>query len=393
MKKYPLVSIVIPTRHRKELLKNALKSICQQSYHNLQIIIHDNNTPDLIESEINPNKDPRIEFYKSNEDLGMLENWKKAISYVRGDLFMRFDDDNILCKTYIENSVKYFCDYGLKVVTGNHLTTFNNKTMNSLIKDECGISRLSRNQLTYLTYYNLIDTNYSIYDYKFLVDSFGFDGIYETNLPDRYLDLRLASIINDGDALFVKSISGISRIDYRTPELNINLGRFTFDEIMKFRDISMSSQISPHDNFTLSRFYVFLKYYKSIYACKNPFFSKLISLPFLEMELIAANLNKSDSGFFSLFVYNIKIFKLWFDNPKSCYQNRCGIRFLLFIAKMSLRSLIKSLMVSAFDSKIEYDLNYWNDRINSTSFDDFIKLYKSEARPSLDSKWFDKSFL
>lgn len=79
----PLVSVVIKTRHRKKLLRRAVKSVSQQAYQKFRIIVHYSNTPNLSETDIKPGKGPRIEFYKTNEDLAMLEIWQKALSFVK----------------------------------------------------------------------------------------------------------------------------------------------------------------------------------------------------------------------------------------------------------------------------------------------------------------------
>lgn len=386
MNKYPLVSIVIPTRHRIKFLKKALKSIYEQSYKKIQIIVHDNNTPNLSLNEINPDNDPRIEFYKSNEDLGLLENWKKAISYAKGDLFLRFDDDNVLNKSYIENVVKLFVSNNLRMVTGNCLITQNDKSINSLFPVNDRIRGLSRRQLTYLTYQNLIDTNFSVYDFRFLIDSFGIDGIYETNLPDRYLDLRLANIVNDEEIIFIESIAGISRNDYRVPEFNNKLGESKFDEITALRYGQMEPQISPHNNFTLSRFHVFLEYYKMGYANKNHYFSKIISLSFLEMELLIGNLRQFKGNLREFFVYYIKFILYLLKDPDAYYQNKRNFIIIFYVTKVFTKSLIKLFLLDKFDQKKDFYLSYWADRLDSLNFDEFIRLYSPEAVPLLTKR-------
>ena len=389
----PLVSIVIPTRNRKELLRRAVKSLSEQSYQKLQIIVHDNNTSNLSEIDINPGKDPRIEFYKSNKDLGMLENWQKGLSYVKGDLFIRFDDDNILCKTYIHDVVNYFTKYKVRMVTSNCLITQNNRSINSLIpiNQQCRI--LSKKQFLYFTFHNIIDSNYSVYDFKFLLDHFDLDKIYETNLPDRYLDLRLANMFNVQDVLFVESVAGISRMDYRVPEFNINMGELSFNDIMGFRNGLMTSQISPHHNFTLSRFFVFLKYYQEGYVTANHFFNKIISYPFLEMELLLGNLSKSREGFYEKFRYYLKLVLILISNPRSYFRCKSGLSVLPMATKVFLKALFQSRAPNVFEKKPLHDLSFWSDRLESFTCEEFIRTYSCESVPKIRHVYFDTDLL
>ncbi len=49
MNNKPLVSVVIPTYKRSEMLKNAIKSVLKQTYKNVEIIVVDDNDPDSAE--------------------------------------------------------------------------------------------------------------------------------------------------------------------------------------------------------------------------------------------------------------------------------------------------------------------------------------------------------
>ena len=62
----PLVSILIPTRDRADQLYSALISALNQTYTNLQIVVHDNS----VNTDVKPYikdllKDTRVEYYKA----------------------------------------------------------------------------------------------------------------------------------------------------------------------------------------------------------------------------------------------------------------------------------------------------------------------------------------
>ena len=94
--KSPLVSVVIPTKNRKNLLSMAINSVLSQTYKNIQLIVQDNNSTDGT-SDIMPEfqEDKRVEYFRETEDLTMTENWNTGYQYVRGDYFVRLDDDNV----------------------------------------------------------------------------------------------------------------------------------------------------------------------------------------------------------------------------------------------------------------------------------------------------------
>ena len=107
VKRSKLVSVIIPTKNRKKMLLQTLKSVLFQKYKNLQVIIHDNNSLDNTYEYIKYLlKDKRIEYYNTKKDIPMWDNWNLAFGYVRGDYFLRLDDDNIIYKTFISENLR-----------------------------------------------------------------------------------------------------------------------------------------------------------------------------------------------------------------------------------------------------------------------------------------------
>jgi len=90
VKRSKLVSVIIPTKNRKKMLLQTLKSVLFQKYKNLQVIIHDNNSLDNTYEYIKYLlKDKRIEYYNTKKDIPMWDNWNLAFGYVRGDYFLK----------------------------------------------------------------------------------------------------------------------------------------------------------------------------------------------------------------------------------------------------------------------------------------------------------------
>jgi hypothetical protein len=64
----PLISIVIPTRDRKELLLDAIKTVRAQGYENYEIVVFDNASCPPVKPSLDVLRDPRIKCDRS--DLG-----------------------------------------------------------------------------------------------------------------------------------------------------------------------------------------------------------------------------------------------------------------------------------------------------------------------------------
>lgn len=119
-----LVSIGLPTYNRPESLKKVLEYIIKQTYKNLEIIVSDNNSPNLNIKDIVDGfaiTDSRIKFYKQEINIGVLANAEFVLKKATGEYFTWFSDDDWRSPEFIENMVLIleknknvnmaFCDY------------------------------------------------------------------------------------------------------------------------------------------------------------------------------------------------------------------------------------------------------------------------------------------
>lgn len=105
----PLVSIILPTYNRLNLLKKALKSVINQTYKNVEILIGDNCSTDGTEEyciEL-AQKDNRIKYHKNDTNIGPFLNSNEIIKRVKGDYFIFLNDDDWLDSDYIEQSMTF----------------------------------------------------------------------------------------------------------------------------------------------------------------------------------------------------------------------------------------------------------------------------------------------
>lgn len=93
----PLVSVVVTTYNRPEMLERACKSIFNQSYDNIEIIIVDDNSTNDYSNlvEVLKNKSPYpLYFYKNSSNKGACFSRNFGISVSNGHFISGLDDDD-----------------------------------------------------------------------------------------------------------------------------------------------------------------------------------------------------------------------------------------------------------------------------------------------------------
>ncbi|OUW11135.1 MAG: hypothetical protein CBD26_03020 [Candidatus Pelagibacter sp. TMED166] len=103
-----LISVIIPTFNRVDLLKNAINSVLTQTYSNIEIIVIDDNSNDNTESLIKNLNDNRINYIKNKENLKAPLCRNIGINISRGEFIAFLDDDDIWYHNKLEEQIKLF---------------------------------------------------------------------------------------------------------------------------------------------------------------------------------------------------------------------------------------------------------------------------------------------
>ena len=119
------ISIVITTYNRKKLLSRAINSVLSQNYHNIEIVIMDNDSCDGTDEYVKSLKDKRIVYIKNEYNIGAGKNKRKSLEFIHGDYVSFLDDDDY----YVRNDL-----------FTNIIDAFVNKKANSVVFDSyiCG---------------------------------------------------------------------------------------------------------------------------------------------------------------------------------------------------------------------------------------------------------------
>jgi glycosyltransferase involved in cell wall biosynthesis len=104
--KHYLVSVIIPTYNRAELLEKALLSVARQSYQNWEIIIIDDASSDETPSVVNRFGPEKIIYLRNSVNKGIAYNRNKGISIAKGDFISFLDDDDEWLENKIERQLE-----------------------------------------------------------------------------------------------------------------------------------------------------------------------------------------------------------------------------------------------------------------------------------------------
>ena len=102
---FPLVSVIVPTLNRPEMLKETLKSILNQTYPNFEIVVVNDNGEDVSEI-LNQINDKRINYIAHTENKGAAASRNTGIKNASGEFIALLDDDDIFYPKHLEIATK-----------------------------------------------------------------------------------------------------------------------------------------------------------------------------------------------------------------------------------------------------------------------------------------------
>lgn len=107
----PLVSAVVTTHNRTELLPRALDSVAAQTYPNMELIVIDDGSDEDVKSIVKSYSDVlRVDFIRNNNALGACHARNQGIEAAEGYFVAGLDDDDQWHLERIEKLVNAYSD-------------------------------------------------------------------------------------------------------------------------------------------------------------------------------------------------------------------------------------------------------------------------------------------
>lgn len=118
----PLVSVVIPTCNRDDILQRCLLALTHQTYPNYEVIVVDDassdSTPDLLKRFAEQHPSIKLQVIRNEQHAGANPSRNRGIQAAHGELIAFEDSDCVAAPTWIEELVAGFTNERVAAVTG-----------------------------------------------------------------------------------------------------------------------------------------------------------------------------------------------------------------------------------------------------------------------------------
>lgn len=102
-----LVSILMPVYNTAPYLREAMDSVLSQTFHDFELIVLDDGSPDNAEELLDAYDDPRIVRYKGEKNVGLSNVLNAGIDMARGKYIARMDSDDVSLPHRLKVQVDY----------------------------------------------------------------------------------------------------------------------------------------------------------------------------------------------------------------------------------------------------------------------------------------------
>lgn len=172
----PLVSIIVPVYKVEKYLDRCIKSILNQTYKNIEVILVDDGSPDgcPVMCDLYAKNDIRVSvIHKSNGGLSSARN--VGILNAKGDYLLFIDSDDWVTKDMVEYMINLMLDKVADIVSVSYILTSDEKQR---VTEENHIKTMNRDEA--LEYFLDIGMRSRVSDYPVCIKMFKkniFEGI------------------------------------------------------------------------------------------------------------------------------------------------------------------------------------------------------------------------
>ena len=116
----PIVSIIIPTYNRTDLISRAISSVLNQTFKNFEVIIIDDGSTDNTENVVKSFNDSRIKYIKNKKNVGAAVTRNIGIKAAKGKFIAFQDSDDEWLPEKLKRQVKVLaaCQENNVIYTG-----------------------------------------------------------------------------------------------------------------------------------------------------------------------------------------------------------------------------------------------------------------------------------
>lgn len=105
------VSVCIPTYNRYEYLREAIRSILEQTYTDYELIVSDDASTDSTRELVDSFRQDRVRYHHNARNLGPVANWNRCIELARGKYITFLADDDLMLSENLERKVHVLEEY------------------------------------------------------------------------------------------------------------------------------------------------------------------------------------------------------------------------------------------------------------------------------------------
>lgn len=103
-----LVSVIIPTYNRADLLREAIESVLNQTYENFELLVLDNCSPDHTSDVVASFRDHRIKYLRHQCNIGSTGNYTYGLNLAKGKYVSFLPDDDRYIDKFLSNRMACF---------------------------------------------------------------------------------------------------------------------------------------------------------------------------------------------------------------------------------------------------------------------------------------------
>jgi glycosyltransferase involved in cell wall biosynthesis len=210
-----LISVIIPTYNHAHFLKEALKSVLDQSYTKFEVLVIDNHSTDNTEEMVLSFSDPRIRLLKIHNKGVIAASRNLGISKANGSLVAFLDSDDYWFPDKLKKASSLFHE-GYDVVCNSEVWTTDEKT----IKTKSYGPKLKATYESLLFRGNCVSTSAVVVKKRCLIDAGGFSEKRSFITVEDY-DLWLKLSKDKCNYAFIQEPLGIYRIHYSNQSRNV----------------------------------------------------------------------------------------------------------------------------------------------------------------------------